>query len=343
MTARQLPAHALKALTVRVSLALTFDVPDWPTQVTEREYDDCVHVRDALLLCANRAESLPDDKETPEEFLPKVIDAARKLCDQVESDEVVRRLKAFQKELQKQYKGQAVVSVQHVLDSVTEAVTQWVHSAHGSAAAPALVIHTVQVDADASDGMLRKFCVSAQHSVADDDTSLASEVTVRFKQKAFCWEALCQLPYVLTHELVCHVFQGMAGDTRRTTASPCCAWSEGWMDTLAYGIYSRLCHRSVKQPSWWISEAERVHRNGTEHGILLEVSQTTSDLADSRQRAVPQPMLHQQFPLEVVGLRLKSVEQNRRTQGRRTQGDGGGTACPEKGVIKITGHRFDRA
>jgi hypothetical protein len=46
---------------------------------------------------------------------------------------------------------------------------------------------------------------------------------------------LCQIAYVLFHEIVCHGFQGVM-HTGAVDAKPQCHWTEGWMDTVAYGL-----------------------------------------------------------------------------------------------------------
>jgi hypothetical protein len=46
---------------------------------------------------------------------------------------------------------------------------------------------------------------------------------------------LCQLAYVLFHELICHGFQAV-GNSVRENALDTCHWSEGWMDATAFEI-----------------------------------------------------------------------------------------------------------
>ncbi|WP_315766986.1 MULTISPECIES: hypothetical protein [unclassified Bradyrhizobium] len=44
---------------------------------------------------------------------------------------------------------------------------------------------------------------------------------------------LCQIAYVLFHEIVCHGFQGVV-QAETVNAKPQCHWTEGWMDAVAY-------------------------------------------------------------------------------------------------------------
>jgi hypothetical protein len=65
------------------------------------------------------------------------------------------------------------------------------------------------------------------------------------------WESLCQILYVLAHEYVCHAYQGLHSDKDRRAADERCAWSEGWMDEVAWKLTELwLTVAHVQWPAW---------------------------------------------------------------------------------------------
>jgi hypothetical protein len=64
----------------------------------------------------------------------------------------------------------------------------------------------------------------------------ATRVSLAIRDKSFQWEQFCMLPYVLLHEILCHAFQSLDNPVVRGDAHPADAWSEGWMDRLAFEL-----------------------------------------------------------------------------------------------------------
>jgi hypothetical protein len=58
-------------------------------------------------------------------------------------------------------------------------------------------------------------------------------VTLTVKDVKLSAVDLCQIAYVLFHEVVCHGFQGVVQE-QSANAKPQCHWTEGWMDSVAY-------------------------------------------------------------------------------------------------------------
>jgi hypothetical protein len=53
---------------------------------------------------------------------------------------------------------------------------------------------------------------------------------------AFGWQQYSLLPYLLLHEILCHAFQSLDKPEVRRNAPASDAWSEGWMDALAFQL-----------------------------------------------------------------------------------------------------------
>lgn len=70
----------------------------------------------------------------------------------------------------------------------------------------------------------------------------------------FDWRALCQTLYVFAHEIVCHAFQGCRGNNR-IDADEKCAWSEGWMDTLAWNVTEHCIRIEAGNLPAWLKPA----------------------------------------------------------------------------------------
>ena len=73
-----------------------------------------------------------------------------------------------------------------------------------------------------------------------------SKVTVRFDGRHFDWNCLLAVPWVITHELVCHAFQGRVGATRMSCESDC-PFFEGWMDEVAALVLDAIVVRGIVQ------------------------------------------------------------------------------------------------
>jgi hypothetical protein len=103
---------------------------------------------------------------------------------------------------------------------------------------------------DAADGSLRAWPAIAYKTILTPDTlktlapfnigggadiTSTRRVTLTVKDVALSAIDLCQIAYVLFHEVVCHGFQGLL-QAAPVNAKPKCHWSEGWMDAVAYRL-----------------------------------------------------------------------------------------------------------
>jgi hypothetical protein len=72
--------------------------------------------------------------------------------------------------------------------------------------------------------------------------SRRSRITLEFDGSFFDWHALLAVPWVITHELVCHAFQGRCDKVRRSCSSDC-PFYEGWMDEVASKLLDAIVLR----------------------------------------------------------------------------------------------------
>jgi hypothetical protein len=61
-----------------------------------------------------------------------------------------------------------------------------------------------------------------------------AEIRLELQVNDLNWSSLLQIPWLFTHELVCHVFQAPPSDGGpRPACRPACSFYEGWMDEVA--------------------------------------------------------------------------------------------------------------
>jgi hypothetical protein len=84
--------------------------------------------------------------------------------------------------------------------------------------------------------IVQKFSVGGYATSYPLDSGHATRVSLAIRDKSFQWEQFCMLPYVLLHEILCHAFQSLDNPVVRENAHPADAWSEGWMDRLAFEL-----------------------------------------------------------------------------------------------------------
>lgn len=62
--------------------------------------------------------------------------------------------------------------------------------------------------------------------------------------------AAAQTLYLLAHETICHAYQSL-DEAGRENSDDTCAWTDGWMDTLAWGLTEHwLVHDAAQLPAW---------------------------------------------------------------------------------------------
>ena len=91
--------------------------------------------------------------------------------------------------------------------------------------------------------------LSGASRIADDTETSVSIVRLGVRDHGLDWRSLCQLPYVLMHELICHAYQGIAA-TGRTPVDASCSWSEGWMDAFAAVQIEEWLLGQLRKPDW---------------------------------------------------------------------------------------------
>jgi hypothetical protein len=134
---------------------------------------------------------------------------------------------------------------------------------------PRVMLSTDHTHSDNHRGILGTHGMAGWHRVEEDSTGSWSVVGLTIRDQAFKWESFCSAFYQIMHEVFCHGFQGVAqGSAKRSHADPCCAWSEGWMDELAFRIVTEtLSDRHSGLPSWVQSAAGDFRRAANDvHG-----------------------------------------------------------------------------
>lgn len=63
---------------------------------------------------------------------------------------------------------------------------------------------------------------------------------------------LCQISYVLYHELVCHAFQSLGEGAAPENVPASCYWTEGWMDKVAFDMARKWIAEQVREPAPWL-------------------------------------------------------------------------------------------
>ncbi|MEM7298843.1 MAG: hypothetical protein AAF391_11320 [Bacteroidota bacterium] len=95
-------------------------------------------------------------------------------------------------------------------------------------------LHDLDVDVHAN----------AQTIIRDDNKKTVSEVELRFLISKFDWNTYCSIPYMITHELVCHAFQDIFdGSSPRKLPSEYCYFTEGFVDRAALEILTASLDR----------------------------------------------------------------------------------------------------
>jgi hypothetical protein len=91
-----------------------------------------------------------------------------------------------------------------------------------------------------------KFSLGGYASSYPNQQGFATKISLAVRDSAFGWQQFCILPYVFLHEILCHAFQSLDNPPNRENAHAADAWSEGWMDRLAFELaiewLVRFCH-----------------------------------------------------------------------------------------------------
>lgn len=98
-------------------------------------------------------------------------------------------------------------------------------------------------------GVEERFAVNALTKVR------AKEIIVSIELKADSLDiaAAVQTLYLLIHETVCHAYQSL-NDAHRRNSDDTCAWSDGWMDTLAWRLTERWIVRDASELPAWLAD-----------------------------------------------------------------------------------------
>lgn len=136
---------------------------------------------------------------------------------------------------------------------LAELVGRWADELYSSAGAPpadhAFLLSTSGAHAAADQGLLKEFNISGWSEVREPHAG-ETVVGLVIKERALNWSGLAGLFYILIHETICHGLQSLDGG-KRASAEEKCAWSEGWMDRLAFELTRTwLDTRPRKLPDW---------------------------------------------------------------------------------------------
>jgi hypothetical protein len=143
--------------------------------------------------------------------------------------------------------GECIEPVKALCSEIYNWVTKEVFWPRDDAPGPVITLATTHQPFQSEAEIIRKFAVSGWASVVRGEEANTA-VGIYVREHAFGWEQYCLLPYLLLHEIVCHGLQSLDGRGPRCDADPDDAWSEGWMDRLAY----RLARQWLEKAGGWI-------------------------------------------------------------------------------------------
>jgi len=143
--------------------------------------------------------------------------------------------------------GECIAPVKALCKGIYKWVKNEVFWPRDNAPEPVITLATVHRAFERPPEIVRRFAVGGWASVVkggEPNTTVGIDISDR----AFGWEQYCVLPYLLLHEIVCHGLQSLDGQGPRINADPDDAWSEGWMDRLAY----MLAHQWLDKAGGWV-------------------------------------------------------------------------------------------
>lgn len=82
--------------------------------------------------------------------------------------------------------------------------------------------------------------VSASTCFHDGPTGQLSVIDLTLAVERITWDAYATIPYTITHELICHAFQGSRVSTERVISTGKCQFAEGWMDYVAFTFFEDM-------------------------------------------------------------------------------------------------------
>lgn len=118
----------------------------------------------------------------------------------------------------------------------------------------------------------------------DRDNDRVSIVTLDITDDSLGWSALCQLPYIFAHELLCHAYQGLGG-RGRSEIDKFCAWTEGWMDLLAVDLTDKLLDSPDPDFPSWLPPSDAKRATHWRHEERIWESDLPAVSADQRNGA----------------------------------------------------------
>ena len=150
--------------------------------------------------------------------------------------------------------GACIKPLKDIMTVIRKLASATYAGTHQTFTPPSIHLATSSAHPDANSDLLGDFNLNAFHEVADHEET-SSHVFLEIRERKFDWRALCGTPYLLTHEIVCHAFQGIVagptGQAPRLSAPKECAWSEGWMDRVAFMLTKFwLQQRRKELPAW---------------------------------------------------------------------------------------------
>lgn len=281
MVPRQLGLPLLKALAARLTAAMLLEALPL-TEVNEEAQSRQESFLDQVRAAADK---LQDEKSGRlDESLRRLsVDLASETIDGESAalDELRERLKQLANELKRidcskcaksdqfvcrgddrnhdasivSKSGQCIAPLKEVA-SFVERQTRQIYT-DARFASPTIIVSTSPASKTSDQGMLKHFDIGGYSEVLRGQVPI-SVVGLEIRERAFDWNALCAVLYIMAHETICHAFQGLDGGVR-VDAEEKCAWTEGWMDRLAFKLTQEwLASPKTPLPNWLHRDRGRV-------------------------------------------------------------------------------------
>jgi len=161
-----------------------------------------------------------------------------------------------------------------------DAVAHVVYSDSAPRAEPVVTTFRFQYTSRKSPhGLATPIAIHGMCEVNDIGGQRSSAVMIEVGVSDLDWPTLAALPYVVTHELICHAHQGCSQPLREHyTPLDCCFFAEGWMDMVAVELFQAVLNQTAlhetpplptddaKVIDGWLNHGIELHRARYENG-----------------------------------------------------------------------------
>jgi hypothetical protein len=123
---------------------------------------------------------------------------------------------------------------------VVALISEWAFVSDNSGTEDLTVTFSTECDEPESTSIEvnRPYQVSGATEFLDEHVlpARASDVSLTFTTARLNWNSILAIPWLLTHELVCHAFQGKSHPNTPRYCEVDCPFYEGWMDEVAFRL-----------------------------------------------------------------------------------------------------------